>query len=364
MDKNNKQKKPVKKDNFENHRLRTCLWIVNVLDRSRALTLKEINERWLEDDAISGGVEIGRRTFYNYIMAIFDLLKVVIECDKRDGFRYKIVSREDDEMTRWLTKSFAVNEVLASNADMKQRILLEDIPSGQEHLTTLMEAMRQNRKISFDYQRFEEGVSHWVRDAEPYCVKLYHQRWYVLVKEWRTLLVSHEKIEEMHVYALDRIKSLEIHNVGFTMEPLFDAKEYFRFAFGTRVEKENPPCTVKIRAASSQVPYLRTLPLHHSQREIETTTDYSIFELKVALTVELYLQILYYGSLVEVLEPEDLRDIIRVEVHNMAELYGIVEPSSPEEIEAFMKDIEQNDPDLYNKKLPKAVYVGIETIER
>lgn len=355
--------KAVKKDNFENHRLRTCLWIVNVLDRHKALTLKEINERWLADEAISGGVEIGRRTFYNYLMAISDLLHVVIECDKRDGFRYKIVAREDDEMMRWLTKSFAVNEVLASNADMRQRILLEDVPSGQEYLTLLMEAMRQSRKITFEYQRFEEGIAHRVKDAEPYCVKLYHQRWYVLVREWRTLLVTHEKVEEMHVYALDRILSLEISDEGFVMDPLFDAKEYFRFAFGTRVEKDNPPCTVRIRVSASQVPYLRTLPLHHTQREVETAAEYSIFELRVALTVELYLQILYYGSLVEVLEPDDLRNIIRVEVHNMAELYGIVEPASPEEIEAIMKDIEHNDPDLYNKKLPKALYAGIEKSE-
>ena len=46
--------------------------------------------------------------------------------------------------------------------------------------------------------------------------------------------------------------------------------------------------------------------------------DYSIFELNVALTVELYLQIQYYGSNIEVLEPEDLRDTIAGEVHRMA----------------------------------------------
>lgn len=354
------EKHKVTKDSFENHRLRTCYWIVNVLNRHKALTLKEINERWLKDDAISGGVEISRRTFYNYIMAISDLLHVVIECDKRDGFRYKIVAREDDEMMRWLTKSFAVNEVLASNADMKQRILLEDVPSGHEYLTLLMEAMRQSRKITFEYQRFEEGVSHQVKEAEPYCVKMYHQRWYVLVKEWRTLLVTHEKVEEMHIYALDRILSLEICHEGFTMDPLFDAKEFFRYAFGTRVEKDNPPCSVKLRVDSTQAPYLRTLPLHHSQREIEQTPEYSIFEFNVALTVELYLQILYYGSLVEVLEPEDLRDIIQVEVHKMAELYGIVMPKTPEDIEARMSDIEENNPDeLLNKEFPKAVYAGI-----
>lgn len=57
------------KESFENHRLRSCLWIANVLERHKALTLHEINQRWVEDENISGGVEISRRTFYNYIMA-------------------------------------------------------------------------------------------------------------------------------------------------------------------------------------------------------------------------------------------------------------------------------------------------------
>lgn len=311
----------VKKDNFENHRLRTCLWIVNVLDRHKALTLKQINERWLEDDAISGGVEISRRTFYNYIMAIFDLLHVVIECDKKNGFKYRIVSREDDKITSWLAKSFAVNEILASNTDMKQRILLEDIPSGQEHLTTIMEAMRTGNRISLEYQQFHDEECHWIREAEPYCVKLYHQRWYVLVKEWRTLLESHDKMAEMHIYSLDRITRLELTNETFEMDPLFDAQGYFRHAFGVRVEKDNEPRTVRLKVAAVQRKYFRTLPLHHSQREVETTEEYSIFELNVALTVELTMQILYYGSLVEVLEPQELRATVADEAFRLYDVY-------------------------------------------
>lgn len=350
----------MKRESFENHRLRTILWIVSMLDRHHRLSLKEINELWVADESISGGLAIDRRTFYNYLMAIGDLLKVVIECDRKDGNRYFIAAREDSKMTEWLMRSFATNEVLAVHASgLHDRVLLEDIPSGYEYLDPIMEAMRTNRKITFEYQRFEEGASHQVREAEPYCVKLYHQRWYVLVKEQRTLLVSHEKIEEMHVYSLDRIRKLEVTNVGFEIDPLFDAKEYFRFAFGTRVEKDNPPCSVKLKVVAGQVPYLRTLPLHHSQREIETTAEYSIFELNVALTIELYLQILYYGSFVEVLEPQDLRDIIHVEVCKMAETYGIIEPASPEELEAMMKEIEENDPELCNRKFPKAVYEGL-----
>lgn len=349
----------MKAETYTNQRMRTCLWIVTTLEQHKALTLQEINVLWKRDDSISDGREMERRTFYNYIQAISSLLKIVIECDRKDHFRYKITGRFDNDNTsKWLISSFATSKAIASSADIRERILLEDIPSGFEYLNPLIEAMRMGRKITFEYRRFEEGASHAVKNAEPYCVKLYHQRWYVLVKEWRTLLVSHEKIEVMHVYSLDRIKSLDITNERFEIDPLFDAKEYFRFAFGTRVERGNPPCSVKLKVAAVQVPYLRTLPLHHSQKEIETTSEYSIFELNVALTVELYLQILYYGSLVEVLEPEDLLDVIRMEVQKMSVLYGIIEPTSPKEIEALMKDIEENDPALLDRKFPKDVYAG------
>lgn len=350
----------MKAETYTNQRMRTCLWIVNTLERHKALTREEINDMWKRDESISDGNDMERRTFYNYILAIGSLLKIIIECDRRDNCRYKITGRFDDDQTsKWLISSFATSEAIASSADIKERVLLEDIPSGYEYLNPLMEAMRMGRKITFEYQRFEEGASHTVKNAEPYCVKLYHQRWYVLVKEWRTLLVSHEKIEEMHVYSLDRIKSLDITNEGFDIDPMFDAKEYFQFAFGTRVEKDNPPCSVKLKVAAAQVPYIRTLPLHHSQREIETTEEYSIFELNVALTVELYLQILYYGSLVEVLEPEELIDVIYGEVRRMAENYGIIEPPSQEEIDSWLEDVQKNNPELLEKKFSQDVYAKL-----
>ena len=308
------------RDTKENHRLRALLWIVRLLEKHGALTLKEINEYWCADEDLSDGMPIERRTFYNYKNAIADLLKIVIECDQRDDNRYKIVARDDDELSSWLIKSSTVNEILSSNADMRSRILLEDIPAGQEFLLDIMGAMRTDCKIAFDYKRFTDCQAQAVKGA-PYCVKLYHQRWYVLVKEWRTLLVSHELKEEMHVYSLDRILSMKVTDERFVLDENFDANEYFRYAFGTRVEKDNPPQRVLLKVANYQRDYLRTLPLHASQREIETQEDYSIFELHVALTIELTMQILYYGSRVEVLEPAELREEIEEEAYRLDSLY-------------------------------------------
>jgi hypothetical protein len=309
------------RDSKENHRLRALLWIVRLLEAHDALTLKEINEYWCADEDLSDGMPIERRTFYNYKNAIADLLKIVIECDQRDENRYKIVARDDDELSKWLIKSFTVNEILSNNADMRERILLEEIPAGQEFLLDIMGAMRTGSKIAFEYKRFNDCHVQKVKGA-PYCVKLYHQRWYVLVKEWRTLLVSHDVKEEMHVYSLDRILSMKVTDERFEKDEQFDAKEYFQYAFGTRVEKDNPPQRVLLKVADCQRDYLRTLPLHASQRKIETQEEYSIFELHVALTIELTMQILYYGSRVEVLEPAELREEIEEEAYQLNSVYS------------------------------------------
>ena len=309
------------RDSKENHRLRALLWIVRLLETHGALTLKEINEYWCADEDLSDGIPIERRTFYNYKNAIADLLKIVIECDQRDENRYKIVARDDDELSKWLIKSFTVNELLSNNADMRNRILLEEIPAGQEFLLDIMGAMRTGCKIAFEYKRFTDCHVQKVKGA-PFCVKLYHQRWYVLVKEWRTLLVSHDVKEEMHVYSLDRILSMKVTDERFEKDELFDAKEYFKYAFGTRVEKNNPPQRILLKVADCQRDYLRTLPLHASQREIETKDEYSIFELHVALTIELTMQILYYGSRVEVLEPAELREEIEEEAYQLNLVYS------------------------------------------
>lgn len=150
---------------------------------------------------------------------------------------------------------------------------------------------------------------------------MYHQRWYVVVKEYRTVLDSHEIVEEKRVYSFDRMHDLEILDEKFKMEKDFDAKEFFRYAFGVRVEPNNPPIKIVIKVAAVQREYFRTLPLHQSQQEVETCEDYSIFEYFVSPSVEIVLQILQYGSLVEVLSPCELREEIANETASAADLY-------------------------------------------
>lgn len=298
------------KQHDEQHRLRTCLWIVNTFQRRGKLTLRELNELWKETD-LSGGEEIQARTFYNYRSAIQDLLNIVLECDKRTN-KYQIAYSDETTTTDWLLSSFSVGQLLQQNKDLSSRILLEEIPSGQQHLSTIIDGMRQKNVIEIKYCRFVEDEPHAVQ-IEPYCTKLFHQRWYVLGRN----------IERNHLqtYALDRISDIKILSETYEIDKDFDAKGYFHNSFGIFSSESELPVEVKIKADSTQSKYLRTLPLHHSQKEIISNNQYSVFRLFLVPTKDFIFELLSHGALYEVLEPESLRKEMKSHAEKLSALY-------------------------------------------
>lgn len=298
------------KQHDEQHRLRTCLWIVNTFQRRGRLTLRELNELWTETE-LSGGEEIIARTFFNYRSAIQDLFSIVIECDKSTN-TYSIAYRDDDSTTEWLLSSFSVSQLLQQNKDISNRILLEEIPSGQHHLSTIIEAMHSNNVIEITYQRFVEDEPHSVC-VEPYCTKLFHQRWYVVANN----------IEKKHLqtYALDRISDIKILAKTYSIDPNFDAKAFFLNSFGIFASENEQPQRILIKVDATQSKYLRTLPLHHSQKETITNDKFSVFQYYLVPTKDFVFELLSHGAFFEVLEPASLRETMKENALKMAELY-------------------------------------------
>ena len=75
----------------------------------------------------------------------------------------------------------------------------------------------------------------------------------------------------------------------------------------TRMNEEIKPEKVIIRAYGTQSKYLRTLPLHHSQKEIYTSDEYCDFEYQLCVTQNLISELLAKGKTIQVMEPENLR---------------------------------------------------------
>ena len=114
----------------------------------------------------------------------------------------------------------------------------------------------------------------------------------------------------MAIYALDRMTELTETDHFFKMDPTFDAETYFHDYFGVIPDQTVKAENIVLRAYSPMDNYLRTLPLHHSQKEIATEKQSALFEYHVAPTHDFIQAILKEGHELEVIKPESLRKTI------------------------------------------------------
>jgi hypothetical protein len=279
------------------------IWLVNTIYKARKISLKDINEQWLQTE-MSEGVEINRTTFYRHRCAIEDIFGVYIDCDRKAGNKYFIGNREvlhEDSVQNWMLTTLSVSNLLSESMSLNDRILLESVPSGGGMLETVIKAMKESRKLSFSYQKYGKQQPDADREVSPYCVKLFMQRWYVL---------GPIANGEMRLFSLDRMGDVTLQKEKFKMDKNFDAIAYFSESYGVMVDHRVNTERIVLRAYGLEPYYLRDLPLHHSQREIRTTDEYCDFELRLKLTSDFKGKLLQLAEWIEVLKPQSLIDDI------------------------------------------------------
>ena len=280
------------------------IWLVDTIYRADGITFEEINEKWLRN-SMSEGLDLPLKTFHNHRKAIEDMFDINIVCDKRGGYKYYIENADDMEkggVRTWLLNTFAVNNLINESHHLKRRIVFEQIPSGQNFLTPVIEAMRDGMSIEIKYKSFWRQ-DEYTTEVEPYFVKVFKQRWY---------LIARNKIKDaIRIYALDRILALSQTGNAFVMPKDFSPEEYFYNSFGIISQDNCPPEIVELKVYGTQKEYFRTLPLHHSQEEVENADGYSIFRYYLSPTYDFIQEILSHGCELEVLSPQHLRDEVR-----------------------------------------------------
>ena len=299
------------------------IWLVNTIYHAKAITFAEINERWVRTE-MSEGVDMARATFNRHKDAIEDIFGLIIDCDRRNDYKYFIANDEvlkEDSVQNWMLSTLSVNNVLSESLSLQNRILLEASSSGGEYLPQMIEAMKKNVRVKVCYQRYGTDESKLL-DFEPYCIKLFNRRWYILGHFHRDATKEREADDYFGMFAFDRIRNLELTNVKFQIDSNFDAATYFSENFGVLVHDGTSMERIVIRAYGQERYYLRDLPIHHSQKIIEEGEDYSDFELNLRPTIDLTRHLLGLGSTVQVLSPDWLADEVH-EMHLDAEmLYG------------------------------------------
>jgi len=289
------------------------VWLVDTIYRAGRITYEEINEKWLDQDMDDKPIPL--RTFHKWRIAAEDMFHLNIECERKGGYHYYIENKAEigqNGLRNWLLKTISVSNLLLDSQSLKDRILLEDIPSGQEYLATILDAMKTNNQLSITYHGY------WRKEAStftvyPYCVKLFKQRWYLVA------LSPYDK--KVRIYSIDRIKDVEVEDEHFVYPDDFDPETFFEGCIGVIVDLEFDIESVRLKVSANQSNYIRSLPMHSSQKETERNDDYSIFTLEVRPTYDFQQEILKNGADMEVLSPEWLRNKIAVMIENMSNNY-------------------------------------------
>ena len=294
--------------------LQKYIWLVQTFVRAgkSGLLLSEIEDRWKS----RFNLPYSRRTFNNHREAVEEVFGIKIECNRSTNCYYidysEDVSDENAE-TAWLINTFTVNSMLSIGKQrLSGRVSVEDIPSGHIFLTAIMEAMTDGVEIEIDYQKYTAESAEKLT-LHPYALKEFAKRWY--------LIAYCVEREGLRVYGLDRVRKLNVSSKGFKMPKGFDVDELFATSFGIYLPGGKAEI-IKYRVSEKEARFLRDLPLHRSQEEVEQKDGFVTFSIFACPDKNMIMEFCKFGSMIEVLSPAGVRESVASELQNAARIYG------------------------------------------
>ena len=292
------------------------IWLLNTIARG-PISRAAIDEKWAHSSVNDYKQDyIPESNFHRWKDTIQLLFDVHIKCNSNNEYYIEEATdlRSADLRTR-LLNLMSVNSLLKDSKELSNQILFEPVPAGEQFLSPIIEALRDKTTIEVTYQGFGKPHSSTFI-VEPYCLKMFRQRWY--------LLAYSPDLDRMLIYSLDRIHAIEPTKQKYQLPEDFDAERYFKDTYGVTGIGEKPE-EIKICIDAMQANYLRTLPLHTSQEEIERNDDYSIFRYYMVPSYEFLQELRKYGSDVEVISPESVRAEFRADTGSLYRIYKQME---------------------------------------
>ena len=239
------------------------VWLIEQLRNAPfpGLTLGELRHRWLE---VPGRrANLSRDMLTAHRKSIREFLGVEIQTP--DRMHYRIMNPEAlalDSLANDLLKSIQNFVFLQEYKELGNLIQPEQIETGACYLSQIGQALRDKRKLKITYQKFKDSVP-YEAIVHPHCLKADKGRWYLFAHK-----EGSEHREYIQCFALDRTKRIEVMPEIFVPNPDVDIEAYFRDTFGVWHDYESYPVRdITISCTEEVANYLRTLPLHHSQRE-------------------------------------------------------------------------------------------------
>jgi len=210
-----------------------------------------------------------------------------------------------------LIEGYRVSKLIGKSE--KQLIQVEEpvTTGGNEWLEMILQAIVSQTTLEFEYAKFGAPVKQHL--LSPYLIKEYRNRWYVVGFS--------DAPRKVLILALDRIKGIRKSKSPFSLDPSFQAADYFQYSFGITHTAAATPEKIVVTFDKEQAPYILAQPLHHSQVVLSESAKGVTVQLTVYVTAELIMSLLSYGAGVAVKEPLALRKIMQEKIAAMQRVY-------------------------------------------
>lgn len=274
--------------------------------------IKAYLERKFEDKDL-GELKFTDRTFQRDKKAILKVTGIQISY-RRSRDVYYIAEEELTNAEESVFDNLLLVEAYREAKSNSDIMIFEPRKSrGLNLLNGIIHAMQNSKVISFTYEKY------WTtekseRVVEPYALKEFHHRWYLLSNEFKS-----EKLF-IKTFALDRISDFEIKNSSFKKQQ-FDPRTAFNHSFGIIAPNGEKPTEVVLSFDWEQGNYIKSLPLHHSQKVVKVENGRTLFSYFLVPTYDFRQEILSHGQRVEVISPRTLRAEIENELNAAAQQY-------------------------------------------
>nr|WP_294897183.1 WYL domain-containing protein [uncultured Pedobacter sp.] len=184
---------------------------------------------------------------------------------------------------------------------------------GLGYITPLFNAIFNKRVLKITYLSFitKENT---VLLIHPYFLKQYNLRWF--------LFGYNEDYDNISNLALDRIIKLTEVDITYHQNTNIDFDEYFEDIIGVTVPENTKLSRIVIKVKKDLWPYIKTKPIHGSQKVLEIQESCSILELNLFINYEFISLLLSHGDRVQVLEPNILIDKIKGIAENLLKVYS------------------------------------------
>lgn len=265
----------------------------------------------MQDDTLNVG--FSKRTFQRDIKEIRNIFGVDIEYSKSQKGYFISQSEMENMNFQRMIEAFDMFNSLNLAQDLKPFIHLEKRrPQGTENLYGLLHAIKNKLQIKFSYQKFWEDESN-IRTAEPYALKEFKNRWYVLAKDMTDEIIKS--------FALDRLTNLDITKKSFDYPKTFDIEENYRYCFGIISPNGKKPEEIILSFDPYQGKYIKSLPLHDTQQILIDNDKELQVKLKLCITFDFVMELLSFADNMKVIKPKSLINEIKQSHERAAKLY-------------------------------------------